>query len=51
VTKITSQAVADLGTELHRALSDPSRVQILELVREAEGYEAFMPAVAVGGGE
>src|SRR5256885_3641560 len=33
---MTSQAAADLGTELHRALSDPSRVQILEVVREAE---------------
>src|SRR6266480_2289037 len=32
---MTSQAAADLGTELHRALSDPSRVQILEVVREA----------------
>src|SRR5438552_2420094 len=33
---MTNQAAADLGTELHRALSDPSRVQILEVVREAE---------------
>jgi predicted ArsR family transcriptional regulator len=36
VTKMTSQAAAERGTELHRALSDPSRVQILEVVREAE---------------
>ena len=33
---MTSQAAAELGTELHRALSDPSRVRILELVQEAE---------------
>src|SRR2546430_11673871 len=33
---MTNQTAADLGTELHRALSDPSRVQILEVVREAE---------------
>src|SRR3989454_3452295 len=33
---MTSQAAADLGTEFHRALSDRSRVQILEVVREAE---------------
>ncbi len=32
---MTSQA-AELATELHRALSDPSRAQILELVQEAE---------------
>jgi predicted ArsR family transcriptional regulator len=36
VTKVTSQAAAELGTVLHRALSDPSRVQILEAVQEAE---------------
>jgi predicted ArsR family transcriptional regulator len=36
VTKMTSQAAAELGTELHRALSDPSRVRILEVVQEAE---------------
>ena len=36
MTRTTSQAAADLGTELHRALSDPSRVRILEVVREAE---------------
>jgi predicted ArsR family transcriptional regulator len=36
VTKMTSQVAAELGTELHRALSDPSRVQILEVVQEAK---------------
>ena len=36
MTRMTSQAAAELGTELHRALSDPSRVQILEVVQEAE---------------
>ena len=30
------QAAAQLGTELHRALSDPSRVRILEALQEAE---------------
>jgi predicted ArsR family transcriptional regulator len=33
---MTSQAAADLGTERHRALSDPSRVRILEVLQEAE---------------
>jgi predicted ArsR family transcriptional regulator len=33
---MTSQATADLGAELHRALSDPSRVRIFEVVRDAE---------------
>jgi predicted ArsR family transcriptional regulator len=36
VTKTTSQAAAELDAELHRALSDPSRVQILKVVQEAE---------------
>ncbi len=36
MTKMTSQVAAELGTELHRALSDPSRVQILEVVQEAK---------------
>jgi predicted ArsR family transcriptional regulator len=36
VTRTTSQAVAQQGATLHRALSDPSRVQILEVVQEAE---------------
>jgi predicted ArsR family transcriptional regulator len=36
VTRMTSQAALELGAELHRALSDPSRVQILEVVQEAE---------------
>jgi predicted ArsR family transcriptional regulator len=35
VTKMTSQAAAEPGTALHRALSDPSRVRILEVIREA----------------
>ena len=33
---MTSTASAQLGTELHRALSEPSRVRILEALREAE---------------
>jgi predicted ArsR family transcriptional regulator len=33
---VTSTANAQLGTELHRALSDPSRVRILEALQEAE---------------
>ena len=36
MTRTTSQAVAQQGATLHRALSDPSRVQILEVVQEAE---------------
>jgi predicted ArsR family transcriptional regulator len=36
VTRTTSQAAAQQGATLHRALSDPSRVQILEVVQEAE---------------
>ena len=36
MTRTTSQAVAQQGATLHRALSDPSRVRILEVVREAE---------------
>jgi predicted ArsR family transcriptional regulator len=36
VTKTTSEAAAELDAELHRALSDPSRVQILKIVQEAE---------------
>jgi predicted ArsR family transcriptional regulator len=36
VTRTTSQAAAQQGATLHRALSDPSRVRILELLREAE---------------
>ena len=36
MTRTTSQAAAQQGTTLHRALSDPSRVRILELVQEAE---------------
>ncbi len=36
MTRTTSRAVAQPGTTLHRALSDPSRVRILELVQEAE---------------
>jgi predicted ArsR family transcriptional regulator len=35
VTKMTSQA-AEAGTALHRALSDPSRVRILEVIQQAE---------------
>lgn len=33
---MTSTPSAQLGTELHRALSDPSRVRILEALQEAE---------------
>jgi predicted ArsR family transcriptional regulator len=33
---MTRQAAVELGTELHRALSDPSRLQILEIIQEAE---------------
>ena len=36
VTKMTSQAAAELDTELHRALGDPSRVHILRVVQKAE---------------
>ncbi len=36
MTRMTSPAAAELGTALHRALSDPSRVRILEVVQEAE---------------
>ena len=36
LTRTTSGAVAQQGTTLHRALNDPSRVRILELLREAE---------------
>ena len=36
MTSTASQAAAQLGTELHRALSDPSRVRILEALQEAE---------------
>jgi len=36
VTKTTSEAAAELDAALHRALSDPSRVQILKVVQEAE---------------
>jgi predicted ArsR family transcriptional regulator len=36
VTRMTSQAAAQQGATLHRALSDPSRVQVLEVVQEAE---------------
>jgi predicted ArsR family transcriptional regulator len=36
VTRTTSRAVAQQGTTLHRALSDPSRVRILELVQQAK---------------
>jgi len=36
VTRTTSQAAAQQGATLHRALSDPSRVRILEVVQEAE---------------
>jgi len=36
VTRTAPQAPAQLGTELHRALSDPSRVRILEALQEAE---------------
>ena len=36
MTRTAPQAVAQLGTELHRALSDPSRVRILEALQEAE---------------
>jgi predicted ArsR family transcriptional regulator len=36
VTKTTSEAAAGLDGVLHRALSDPSRVQILKVVQEAE---------------
>jgi predicted ArsR family transcriptional regulator len=36
VTRTPSQATAQQGATLHRALSDPSRVRILELLQEAE---------------
>ena len=36
MTRTAPEAAAQLGTELHRALSDPSRVRILEALREAE---------------
>jgi len=36
VTRTTSQAAAQQGTTLHRALGDPSRARILELLEEAE---------------
>jgi predicted ArsR family transcriptional regulator len=36
VTRTTSRAAGQQGTTLHRALSDPSRVRILELVQQAE---------------
>jgi len=36
VTRTAPQAAAQLGTEFHRALSDPSRVRILEVLQEAE---------------
>jgi predicted ArsR family transcriptional regulator len=36
VTRTGPKAVAHLGTELHRALSDPSRARILEVLQEAE---------------
>ena len=36
MTRTTSQAATQQGTTLHRALSDPSRVRILEALREAE---------------
>jgi predicted ArsR family transcriptional regulator len=36
VTRTTSQAAAQQGTTLHRALSDSSRVRILEVLQEAE---------------
>ncbi len=34
MTKTTNRAAAQQGTTLHRALSDPSRVRILELVQQ-----------------
>ena len=36
MTKTTSKAAAELDAELHRALSDPSRVHILKVVQGAE---------------
>jgi predicted ArsR family transcriptional regulator len=36
VTKTTNQAAAQQGATLHRALSDPSRVRILEVLQETE---------------
>ena len=36
MTRTTSQAVAQQGATLHRALSDRSRVRILEVLQEAE---------------
>ena len=36
MTKTTSQAAAQQGATLHRALSDPSRLQILEVLQETE---------------
>lgn len=36
MTRTTSQAAAQQGATLHRALSDPSRVRILEVLQEAE---------------
>ncbi len=36
MTKTTNQAAAQQGATLHRALSDPSRVRILEVLQETE---------------
>jgi predicted ArsR family transcriptional regulator len=36
VTKTTSQAAAQQGATLHRALSDPSRLRILEVLQQTE---------------
>ena len=36
MTRTTSPAVAQQGATLHRALSDRSRVRILDLLQEAE---------------
>ena len=37
MTKTTSRAAAQQGATFHRALSDPTRLRILEVLQEAEG--------------
>ncbi len=49
VTRTTNQAASEQGATLHRALSDPSRVRILELVQQAEApVDARELATGVG---
>jgi predicted ArsR family transcriptional regulator len=49
VTRTTSPAAAQQSTTLHSALSDPSRVRILELVQQAEApLDARQLATRVG---